>query len=325
MDLETGQKLDDKVEWVKFSGVSMKDHGFYYSRYPKPAAGNELDAKNEYHQVWYHKIGTPQSEDEMVFDNPDHPQRNSYGQTTDDEKYLVTYTSESTSGNELRVMDISSPGNKMIQLTEGFNSDYSVIDSDGSKLYIMTNKDAGNWKLMAVDVSDSNTPKWTTIIPEAEEVLSGVSINGGKLIARYMKNASSLVQIFDLNGKKLSDFELPGIGSVSGFSGKRDEDEAFYSFTSYTRPATIYKVDLGSMKSEVFRAPGVKFNSDDYTTDQVWFTSKDGTKVPMFVTHKKGLKLDGTNPTLLYGYGGFDISLTPGLRPIREWWCLCCG
>jgi len=317
MDLETGEKLNDKVEWVKFSGVSMKDHGFYYSRYPQPKAGNELDAKNEFHQIWCHKIGTSQSEDIMVFDNPDHPQRNSYGQTTEDENYLVTYTSESTSGNELRVKDISTPGNPMIQLTEGFDSDYSVIDNNGSKLYVMTNKDAGNWKLMAVDVSNPDNPIWSTIIPEAEEVLSGVSVNGGKLIARYMKNASSLIQIHDMDGKKLADFPLPGIGSVSGFSGKKDENEAFYSFTSYTRPSTIYKVDLESLESEVFRAPGVKFDSDAYTTEQVWFTSKDGTKVPMFVTHKKGLKLDGTNPTLLYGYGGFDISLTPGFSLSR--------
>jgi len=317
MDLETGNKLDDVVEWVKFSGVSMKDHGFYYSRYPEPKAGNELDAKNEYHQIWYHKIGTAQSSDVLVFENPDHPQRNSYGQTTDDENYLVTYTSESTSGNELRVKNITAPGNSMIQLTEGFDSDYSVIESEGSKLFIMTNKDAPNWKLMAVDVSNASNPKWSTIIPEAKEVLSGVSINGGKLIARFMKNASSLIQIYDLDGKKLSDFELPGIGSVSGFSGKKDEAEAFYSFTSFTRPSTIYKVDMSSLKSEVYRKSGVKFDSDAYVTEQVWYTSKDGTKVPMFVTHKKGVKMDGSNPTLLYGYGGFDISLTPGFNLTR--------
>jgi prolyl oligopeptidase len=177
MDLETGNKLDDKIEWVKFSGVSMKDHGFYYSRYPEPKAGTELDAKNEYHQIWYHKIGTAQLEDVMVFDNPKHPQRNSYGQTTEDESYLVTYTSESTSGNELRVKDITSTGNPMIQLTEGFDSDYSVIDSDGSKLYVMTNNDAGNWKLMAVNVSNPANPKWSTIIPEAKEVLSGKEVS----------------------------------------------------------------------------------------------------------------------------------------------------
>lgn len=316
-DMQEDKLLDDKVEWAKFSGLSWDANGFYYSRYPTPKAGDELSAANEYHALYYHKMGTPQSEDKLIYVDKKHPQRNVFGGVTDEQDYLIISTSESTSGNELKVKDLRKPGAEIVNIVDGFDSDYQVLDNDGSKLLVLTNADAPRQRVVAIDVNKPAKANWVDVIPENEDPLRSVSIVGGKMFATYMHNASSLIKVFDLDGKFISDLKLPGIGTVAGVSGKKKDKTAFYSFASFTRPGTIYQLDTENLKSEVFRQPTVNFDSDKYETKQVWFTSKDGTKVPMFLTMKKGLKLDGQRPTLLYGYGGFNIPLTPSFSLSR--------
>ncbi|MEL6986467.1 MAG: prolyl oligopeptidase family serine peptidase [Bacteroidota bacterium] len=315
-DLVSGETMSDKIEWVKFSGISWAGAGFYYSRYPEPKEEEKLSAKNEYHKVYYHKLGTDQKDDRLVYEDKKHPQRNAYASTTNDESMLFVYTSESTSGNELHFKDIKNDG-PMIQLVTGFENDYSVVDNDGSEVLILTNKNAPNQKLVKLNLQNIQS-KWDDVIPEAEQKLQSIRILGEKLFATYLKDASSSIKVFDLKGNFLKDLELPGIGSIGGPVGKRDLNEAFYSFSSFTTPTSIYALNTDTYESSVYRSPEIKkFNSDDFVTNQVWYQSKDGTKVPMFITHKKGLEMDGKRPTLLYGYGGFDISLTPGFNPQR--------
>ena len=315
MDVETKKQLDDHLEWVKFSGISWKDDGFYYSRYDEPGEGEELSEKNEYHKVYYHKIGTPQSEDVLIYKNDEYPLRNYYGGTTEDESFLIISESESTSGNVLYVKKTNGSNKDFIRITpDNFDNEYNVIDNLNDKLLIMTNEDAPKWQLVLVDPANPSKENWQVIIPEKEEVLQTISLIGGKIVAEYMKDATSKASIYTFDGTYLNDLELPGIGSLSGLRGKKDEDLAFYGFTSFTFPSAVYKYDISTNSSEVYTRSEIDFDVDAYETKQVFYESKDGTKVPMFLVYKKGMKMNGKNPTYLYGYGGFNISLTPSFR-----------
>ncbi len=317
MNAETGELLTDSIEWIKFSGLSWKDDGFFYSRYPEPEGDDKLSGANEYHSLYYHKLGTSQSEDLLIYDDKDNPQRNVYGQTTEDEKYLVLNIVESTSGNGLAYKDLSSMNNPVVKIVDNFDNDFNLVDNEDDVLLIQTNFNAPKNKVIAIDTKNTDQSNWKDIIPESEDALRGISIVGGKMFVNYLHNASSLIKVYGLNGEFFEDLQLPGIGSVGGVSGKKAESQGFFTFSSFTVPSTIYAIDTETMDYAVFRKPEVDFNGDLFETKQVWYFSKDGTKVPMFITMKKGTVLDGSNPTLLYGYGGFDIPVTPGFNLTR--------
>ena len=310
-DLKNNKVLTDELEWIKFSGISWFGDGFFYSRYPQPKEDDKLSGANQFHQVYYHKLGTPQSEDVLTYADRANPKRNMYASTTDDERYLTLSIVESTSGNALYFRDLSKKSNEFIPIWESFDNDFQVIDSDGKELLVLTNYKAPNNKLIAINTDSPEEKNWKTIIPESKDALRNINLIGGKIIATYIHDASSKVQIHDMNGQYVSDLNLPSIGTVGGFSGKKNQDDAFFAFTSFTRPTTIYSFNIASQKVDIFKAPKVNFKSEDYVTEQVWFKSKDQTRVPMFLTYKKGLKMDGARPTKLYGYGGFDIPILP--------------
>lgn len=317
MDLATKTLLKDVIKWVKFSGIAWQADGFYYSAYDAPVAGKEFSNKNEYHKIYFHKVGDAQTADKLVFENKKFPLRNCGAAVTDDEKYLVISETESTSGNSLHIKDLSKPNAPLVTLEAGFENDYGVVDHVNGKLYVLTNWKASNQQLMEVDPAKPARENWKTILPETENVLEGVSILGGKIVAEYLQDAANHVYTYDFTGKKLAEVALPAIGTVGGFSGDKDDNEAFYTFTSFTFPPTIYRYDVAQNKSEVFRKTEVNFNPEDYVSEQQFYTSKDGTKVPMFITYKKGIKKDGKNPLMLYGYGGFNISLNPSFSVAR--------
>lgn len=316
-DVETGELSTDTIEWAKFSGLSWKDDGFYYSRYPEPKDGSELSAANEYHALYYHKLGDDQENDKLIYVDEEFPQRNVYAATTEDEKFLIISTSQSTSGNELRFINLDKDKEEIVQVVSGFDSDFSVIDSEGNQLLVLTNYKAPNQRLVSINTNNPAEANWTEIIPESEDALRGVSIVGGKIFANYLHNASSLVKIYTMQGDYISDLKLPGIGTTGGVSGKKSDTTGFYSFTSFTMPSTIYTINTETLNTEVFRKPEVNFDSEAFETKQVWYKSKDGTKIPMFLTMKKGTDMDGYNPTLLYGYGGFNIPITPSFSISR--------
>jgi len=321
MDAATGKMLDDKLEWVKFSGPSWYKDGFFYSRYDAPTEGNKLANKNEYHKVYYHKVGTPQSQDQLVYEDKAHALRNFYGQTTDDERFLILNASEGASGaNALFYKDLKDPKSTIKPIVSNFESEYNVVDNFGDKLLVKTNKNAPRYRLVLIDPKKPQEANWKTIVPQSDNVMQGVSTVGGRIIATYMKDATSQVIVYDQNGKQLNTVELPTLGTVSGFAGDQKEKETFFTFTSFTYPPTIYRYDVPSNKVTLFRKTEVNVDTDAYETKQVFYTSKDGTKVPMFIVHKKGLKLDGTNPTYLYAYGGFNISMTPGFSIANMLW-----
>ena len=304
---------------VKFSGIAWyKNEGFYYSSYDKPT-GSELSAKTDQHKLYYHKLGTSQKEDKVVFGDTT-KRRYVSGYVTDDQKYLVISTANATSGNELYIRDLSQPNAPIQTIVTGFDNDYSIIDSKDGKLYIVTNYQAPNQRLMVTDVATvANRASWQNVIPETENVLD-LSKAGGYFFANYMKDAVSVVKQFDYTGKLVREIQLPGLGTASGFGDKKDAKELYYSFTNYITPGTIYKMDIASGTSEIHQQPKVKFNPEDYESKQVFYASKDGTKVPMIITYKKGTKLDGTNPTMLYAYGGFNVSLTPSFSIANAVW-----
>ncbi|GAB3757516.1 prolyl oligopeptidase family serine peptidase [Spirosoma pomorum] len=319
MELATKKYLPEKIEWVKVSGAAWQGNGFYYSRYPKPE-GSALAAKNENHQVFYHKLNTPQSADQLIYEDAAHPQRFHIVSTTDDERFALLSISDrgqGKDGNALLFKDAqaSQKGFETV-VADITDFSYGVIDNDGDRLLMLTNEKAPNSKVVAFDTKKK---AFTTLIPERPEPITegGVSAAGGKLFVEYSKDVTSQINVFNYAGTLESNVKLPGIGTAGGFGGEKDDKFVFYTFTSFTFPPTIYQYDLASQKSTVFRAPEVSFNPDDYETKQVFYPSKDGTKIPMFLTYRKGIKLDGTNPTLLYGYGGFNISLTPGFSPLR--------
>lgn len=314
-DVRTGTDLPDQIKWVKFSGASWtKDgKGFYYSRYDEPTDATKLTKVNYFHKLYYHRLGTPQSEDKLIYHRPDHKDWNFGGGVTDDGHYLIITASQGTDPkNRVLYQDLQTPDAPVVELLMDFDADYSFIDNDGPVFWFKTDLNAPRHRVIAINITKPERASWKEIIPEGKETLAGVSVLNDQFICSYMKDAHSQVKVFTLAGAFVREVPLPGIGSAGGFGGRRTDKETFYSFTSYTSPGTIYRFDPTTGASTVFRAPQVKFNPDDYKTKQVFYTSKDGTRVPMFISHKKGLKLDGENPTLLYGYGGFNISLTPG-------------
>jgi prolyl oligopeptidase len=314
----TKEKIGETLVDVKFSGVSWyKNEGFYYSSYDKPT-GSELSAKTDQHKLYYHKLGTAQSEDKVVFGN-DIKRRYVGGSVTEDNLYLVISAANTTSANELYLVDLTQPKFEIKTLIDNMAFDYDIIDNRGSKLYVISNNNAPNKKLMIIDANNPELPNWLEVIPETENVLS-VSTGGNYIFANYMKDAISLVKQYDYDGALISEVKLPGIGTASGFGGKKEEKTLYYSFTNYTTPSSIYSFDVKTGNSAVYQKPKVAFKSEKYESKQVFYTSKDGTKIPMIITHKKGLKLNGKNPTILYGYGGFNVSLTPTFSIANAVW-----
>jgi len=309
MNALTGKKLKDHLMWIKFSGMAWKDNGFYYSRYPEPT-GSELSTKNQFSKVYYHKIGDDQSKDAVIYEATSKPDRGFYAQTTEDERFLIISFSEGTSNNGWLIRDLSDLNTKFISIVGDLNNNYGIVDNSGDKLLVHTDYNAPNYKLIIVDPKNPARENWKDVIPEKKDVLQSVEILGQKLFATYMQDASHHIYIYDINGQFDSEIKLPSLGSVN-LSGRRDDDIAFYSFTSFTFPGAIYKLDVNTKQSELYQQVEMDFDFDSYETKQVFYQSKDGTKIPMFIIYKKGLKLDGNNPTYLYSYGGFNISLNP--------------
>jgi prolyl oligopeptidase len=319
MDIANRKQLADHIRWVKFSGISWFGNGFFYSSYDQPKAGDELSQQNRFHKVYYHQLGTPQANDRLIFENRDFPLRNYYAYTTADEQFLVISETESTSGNALYAAHLNTfPHLHFVSLAQGFKNDYSVVGHLGNQLLVLTNQDAPFYKLIRVDFF--HPEKQSVVLPEKsteKEVLQSVDLVGDRLLAQYLKDASSRAVFYDYDGKRLSELKLPGIGTLSGFHGEKGNDVAFYGFTSFTQPGLVFKINVKSGVSESYQKPILKFDPEAYETRQVFYKSKDGTKIPMFVTYKKGVKRTGNNPCLLYAYGGFNISLTPGFSVSR--------
>ncbi|MBN2728822.1 MAG: S9 family peptidase [Bacteroidales bacterium] len=314
INIETGEKLTDHIKWAKFSGISWCGKGFYYSSYDVENEEKALTTKNEYHKVYYHELGNPQSKDELIYENKKYPLRN-YGAFCDrDENYLFIAESEGTSGNQLYFKSLKSKKSDFIQLAYGFEYDYEVVAVIENDFYIVTNDGADNNRLVKVNANAPLKTDWQTIIDERESVLESVSYINGLFILKYLEHASNKLYVYNTDGEYKGDIALPGLGSVGGPSGDRDEPVFFYSFSSYTYPSVIYKYDLDTRTQKQFFAPSLEFDGDEYVTEQVFYPSKDGTEIPMFITYKKGLELNGSAPVLLYGYGGFNISLTPYFR-----------
>ncbi len=310
LDTKTKAQLGDTMQNLKFSGISWRgNRGFYYSTYEVPD-GSQLTAKTEFHKLLWHQLGTPQAQDDLIFGGKETPRRYIGGEVTEDQNYLIISASEATYGNELYVMNLQTERAPITPVVTGFENEQNVIHAENGVLYILTNQDAPNRKLVKVSAANPVPANWQTIIPEGKAPLS-VSTVGGKLFAQYLNAAVSEVYRYDLAGKPEGRIELPGLGTASGFGGKRKDKDLYYAFANYTQPTTIYHYDIGSAKSTVYKRSKVAFNSEDYTSTQVFYTSKDGTKVPLIITHKKGLQKNGQNPTMLYGYGGFSISLSP--------------
>jgi prolyl oligopeptidase len=317
METATGKQLTDQLEWVKFSTIAWRGDGFYYSRYDKPSGGSELSVKNEFQKVYYHKVGNPQSADELIYENPNYPLRNYGALTTLDEQFVILVENESTSGNALYVKDLKTPARGFVKLVDGFRYDYTVVHNNSHKFMLLTNSGAERYQLVEVDATNPAPANWKTIIPETENVLSSVEVAGGKLVAQYMVDAHSEMKVFEMDGKLLQTLSLPGPGTIAGFNGNEDEDLAFYSFTSFLEPSTVFTYDLKTNTSEVLYKSALDFDASLYISEQVFYTSKDGTRIPMFIVHRKDIKKDGTNPVYLYGYGGFNISLTPSFSVSR--------
>ena len=316
LDTVTGQLLDDHIEWAKFTGAAWQGDGFYYSAYDAPVKGKEFSNVNENHKVYYHKIGTPQTEDKLIYQNPAYPKRFYYTGTSEDERILFVYESGAGRGNNLFIKDLKKANAPFIQLTTDFDYQYSPIEVIDNNVYIFTNYGAPKNRIMVADINNPKLENWKELIPEMESVLSSEEVIGGKLFLTYDKDASNHAYVYSQKGEHMHEIKLPSLGSV-GFSGTKDDKECFFVFTSFTTPGTIYKYDMDKNSYELYRAPKVEFNSDDFVTEQAFFPSKDGIMIPMFLTYKKDLERNGNNPVFLYGYGGFGISLNPGFTTSR--------
>ena len=304
--------VGDTLKDVKFSGLAWKGNdGFYYSSYDKPQAGSQLAGKTQIHKLLYHKLGTPQSTDKLVFGGEKMPRRYINGSVTEDQRFLVISARNTTTGNELYLQDLSKPGSTIVPVVDNEKTINEVIDNVGNKLYIFTNLNAPNNRVVTVDAANPKPASWKDLIPETKNVLD-VSTVGGKIFANYLKDATSLIEQYDMNGKKEHAIALPSLGTASGFNGKKEEKETYYTFASYIYPPTIFKYDIATGKSTVFKKAGVQFDPTKYESKQVFYNSKDGTRIPMIITYKKGTVMNGKNPTLLYAYGGFNASSTPG-------------
>ncbi|WP_369800963.1 prolyl oligopeptidase family protein [Flavobacterium sp. 11] len=318
MDAISQKIIEDTIVDVKFSGVSWKgNEGFYYSSYDKPK-GSELSAKTDQHKLYFHKLGTAQKDDKVIF-GADQKRRYVGGGVTEDDHYLVITASNSTYGNELYIKDLTKPNSPIVTIVDNFKSDNNIIENEGGKLFIETDLNAPNKRIVTVDVNNPKPENWKDFIPETENVLSP-STGGGYFFANYMKDAVSVVKQYDYSGKLVREIKLPGVGTAGGFGGKKKEKTLYYSFTNYITPGSTFSFEPQTGTSAVYQKPKVDFDSEQYESKQVFYTSKDGTKIPMIITHKKGLKLDGTNPTMLYGYGGFNVSLTPSFSIANAVW-----
>jgi len=323
-DIDTGKDLDDKIEWSKFSGASWdeKGEGFYYSRYDAPVEGNELEDANYHQKLYYHKVGTSQSEDVLVYARADQKEWGFGGSVTESGDYLIISVWKGTSPkNMLFYKDLRTPGSPVVELISVFEADYGFVGHDDNIFYLSTDLDAPKQRLVAVDIENSAKDQWYELIAEKDITLRGVGmINGNEFVGQYMKDAHSVVYRFDIHGHQIGEVELPGIGTVGGVGGEREDAETFYVFTSFLYPPTIFKYDFTTGLSTVFREPEIDVDLTGYITEQIFYPSKDGTRIPMFIVHKKDVKLDGSNPTLLYGYGGFNVSLTPYFSISRLAW-----
>ncbi len=321
-NVTTGEDLPDLVEWSKFSGASwLKDgSGFFYQGYDAPEA-EALKAANYFHKVMFHRLGTPQSEDKLIFDRPDDKELNLGAHVTDDGRYLMLHQSKGTSpNNELAVKDLQDPDAPILRLIDTADATYAPIDNDDTLFWLLTTLDAPNGKVISIDLNNPEREHWKTVIPESTNKLSDISIVDNTFIVNYLADAQSLVELRRLDGSLIERLALPAIGTAYGFSGRREDTETFYQFSNFTTPGTTYRLDMKTRKSTIYRQPKLLFDPELYETKQVFATSKDGTRVPMFISHKKGLVLDGTAPTLLYAYGGFNISLMPEFAPSHVMW-----
>ena len=316
MDIATRELLPDHIEWAKFTGASWYKDGFFYAAYDKPVAGKEFSNVNENHKIYYHKLGTSQDEDQLFYSNPNQPRYFHQVDLTEDEHYMFLFESGQGAGSTLWIRDMQDPKGKFVQIADDMDYQYMPIEVIDDVIYIFTNYDAPKGRVVKVSAKTPQMANWQDLIPETDNVLVSAQMAAGKMIVTYDKDAANHAFVYNLEGQQLHEIALPTFGEV-GFSSRYDEPEVYYGFTSFVYPTTIFKYDIESNTSEVFRAPAVDFNPDEFTTEQVFVTSKDGTKVPMFLTYKKSLQKDGKNPTLLYGYGGFNITLNPGFSTSR--------
>ncbi len=315
-DMATLELLPDHIEWAKFTGASWYKDGFFYAAYDRPEAGKEFSNVNENHKIYYHKLGTPQEQDELFYSNPKQPRYFHQVDLTEDEHYMFLFESGQGAGSTLWIRDMQDPKGKFVQIADDMDYQYGPIDVIDGTLYIFTNYNAPKGRICKVSAKAPQMENWVDVIPESENVISGINLAKGKMIVTYDKDAANHAYVYTMDGQQLHEIALPTYGSV-GFSSEYKEPEVFYAFTSFVFPTTIYQYNIDDNTSTVFRAPAIDFKSDDYVTEQVFVTSKDGTKVPMFLTYKKGLQKDGNNPTFLYGYGGFNVTLNPGFSTSR--------
>lgn len=318
-NIETGKDLEDRIEWVKFSQIAWYKNGFFYSRYPKPNTDNKMSAVNKFQKVYYHELGTSADSDKITFENKEFPLRNFTAEVSGDEKYIFVYETESTSGNNLYVRNLKSK-DAFTKLTTGFNFDYKVVDQVGDNFIVLTNFQAPKYKLVRINVNTLNVGNWVDVIPDKNYVLEKCVLAEDKIIASYIKDAKSKIEVYTAKGDYLYDIELPAIGSVSDLHASSKSNDVFFTFKSFTVAPTVFRYDVKANTLEKYFTPELNFDADQYETKQVFYESKDGIKIPMFIVYKKGLKLDGNNPTLLYAYGGFNISMLPSFKVSRLVW-----
>ncbi len=319
-EIESGKQMDDHLKWIKFSSIAWYKDGFFYSRYDEPE-GSELSEVNENKKLYYHKAGTSQEEDELIYQDPDNPVWSFNGEVTSDEKYLIITVYESTTGNGIYVMDLSKEDREMTKMVDNFDNDYMFVGNEGDVLYFLTNHNAPMYRVIGVDLKNPDEENWRDLIAEnPDQVLKSCKQAGGNFLVQYERDAHSLVEVFSPEGEKLHEIELPELGTITGLTARKKSNEAFYAFTSFTVPTEIYKYNVEKNTSELIFKPEVDIETDIYTTKQIFYESKDGTKVPMFIVHKKDIELDGKRPTLLYGYGGFNITYTPSFSVRNMIW-----
>lgn len=323
MEIKSRELLDDELKWIKFSGIAWTpdSKGFYYARYDEPQEGAEFQSLNLNQKVFYHTVGTPQSEDRLAYERPDHPDWGFGVDVTEDGRYLILTVWKGTDDRyRIVVKDLQKPDSEPFELIDNFDYEYSFVGSSGTSLYFQTNLNAPLRRIIAIDLNQPQPEHWTEVVPETKSTLTSANIVGDRIIGRYLKDARTQVRLYSMSGDFVREVEFPGIGTASGFGGKQDHQETFYSFSSFAVPPSTYRYDIETGKSTLLRQADVKFDPEDYETRQIFYQSKDGTHVPMFLCHKKGLQLNGANPTLLYGYGGFNISLTPRFSVSRLAW-----
>jgi len=311
LDLDSNTLLDDHIQWVKFSGMAWTESGFYYSTFPKPKDGEELSGTNQNSKVYYHKLGTDQNQDQLIFEDPENPRHSPYVSTSDDNRFLILYQSAGTHGNTVSIKDLHKTNSQFISVISDFDGEHGVVHNEGTKFYMITDRNAPKKRLVSFTLNNPLPDNWIDVLPESNHTLQSVSFPGDKLIAVYMVDAQDKAFVYTQSGHFIQEVHLPSPGSLSGFGGKKYSNEVFYSFETFNQPKTIYKLNLKTLISEVYQSSGIAFSPEELVTVQLFYPSKDGTQIPMFITHQKSVELDHTNPTLLYAYGGFNISMQP--------------